>query len=415
MLKIRVGASDAKIAANSKMIAAVFCACATSLCVSSAYGASAQGTLGAGAAMGALANNGFLGVRAYSTQNNAVNTTVTPSVRLNNNPTNPLPAPPNQMLNTPGYYVLSRSQASILVPTGMFVPNPLFPNRPPNQIFNRLTPIASLVNNQGPGALNKSSLKMANDQYMITSTTGQYTGMARAFINAAGARMVSASAMITGQLPPQNGNATGQVNDPIDIPAGDQLPYAPTVSGDVDLDSSTESGGVVFYAEDSNSFTTDTVDNFENDGDPLNQTLWYLSLGASDVTTNGTATVNVDFELNPAELGEISLPPSFVSSLGSFSTPTAEAGLIDAEVDSLVTSDLTVTGDEVDLPSGGLDLLPVGSMFDAPAGADDEFGDGVAASVEVPEPAPGLMFLAVGGAAMLCRWRRSTRVLTISR
>jgi hypothetical protein len=218
-----------------------------------------------------------------------------------------------------------------------------------------------------------------------------------------------ATASVAAPLPPPNGAAVGQVNDPIDIPAGSQLAYAPTVSGDVDLDSANESGGAIFYAEDSNSFTSDNVNNFEADGAPLNQTLWYLAIGASDTTTDGTGKLNVDFEMNPADLGEFSLPSGFVSSLGSFSNAMGEASLIDGEVDSMVMSDLTVTGDEIDLPSAGLDLLPDGTMFDAPTGADDEFGDGAAAGVSVPEPGPGLMFLAIGGTAMLCRWRKSVR------
>jgi hypothetical protein len=376
--------------------------------VPSARGASATATLANGKAFDALAANGFLGVRAFSNQNMVFNNTVTQMVTLGGVNRNPLPAPPNQMLNVPGYYVATRSPAKIMVPTGMFVPSKLFPGKM-NQVYNFFSPSVALVNNRGPGALSKGDLSKFNDQYTITSNSGQYTGMASAFIDPTGIRRIMASASVAGPLPAPNGGAVGQVNDPIDIPAGSQLAYAPTVSGDVDLDSSNESGGAVFYAEDSNSFSSDVVDNFEADGDPLNQTLWYLSIGASDTTTDGTAKVNVDFEMNPADLGEFSLPSSFVSSLGSFSNAMGEAGLIDGEVDSMLMSDLTVTGDEVDLPSGGLDLLPDGTMFDAPTGADDEFGDGAAAGISVPEPGPGLMFLAIGGSAMLCRWRRSVR------
>src|SRR3984885_1111838 len=205
MSKTHVGAPAAN-SGKSKAIAAVLCACATSVCLSSANGASVTATLANGKAFDALAANGTLGVRAFSQQNQTFNNTVTQTVTIGGVNKNPLPAPPNQMLNTPGYYIATRSPAKIEVPTGMFVPSPLFPGRM-NEIVNTFSPTVAIVNNRGPGALNKGDLSMINDQYTINSNTGQYTGSGSAFIDPAGTRRIMATASVAAPLPPPNGAA----------------------------------------------------------------------------------------------------------------------------------------------------------------------------------------------------------------
>ena len=59
-------------------------------------------------------------------------------------------------------------------------------------------------------------------------------------------------------------------------------------------------------------FTTDDVNNFPDDGSPLEDTLWNLSLSA-DGPLGSTSDVDVDFELNPLAFNEILLPSSYLS------------------------------------------------------------------------------------------------------
>jgi hypothetical protein len=341
-------------------------------------GASVQATLANGKAFDTLEATGDFWVRAYSEQGGRKNVTVTPTVVANGATINPLPGP-RPFPPTPGYYV-SRNGAAIDVPTGrMAPPNNL--NGKVNPIIDSLRPTASLVNNIGQGAFDKASwLVLDGDQVTVTSTTGQYRGQASAFI--ASGRRITANASVADPLPPPPGAAAARAVDPFYIPSVSVLAYDPTIDASLQLDTAGVSGGSLYWATDSSVFTAGSVDNFDEAGTQLDQTLWYLSLGGVGPLTNPSG-IGVDFVLNPLALREISFSSSFLAGLGTYTDAASEARLINLAVDRLIASALTFNGSAFVLPTG-FHLFPTGTMFMAASGGV-QYADGVDAGL-VDEP-----------------------------
>jgi hypothetical protein len=341
-------------------------------------------------------NNTF-SVSAYSEEFGVTNASVTSTVIVNGNNLGSLPA------NRRGYTVDTKGR-SISVPTGEFG---MLDGKKYEKVKG-LGPTARLVSNSGSPNFLKSWLKIADDEAEITSKTGNYVGDGAAFINAMGERLLYAAASYDGQHPPNPGSAAGQAGDPFFIPSGSPLIYDPILNDSIQLDAG-ESGGAISWASDSSVFTSDNMDNFVQDGAPLDQTLWYLTLGGQGPIAS-TSDVGIDFELNPLALNEIAFPSSFLAGLGSYSDATSEAALIDQAIDQTVAAALTLNGNEVDL--SGFDPFPTGTTFSAISGGV-EYADGVDAGISgdgfssTPAPQAWLLFatgfLGLFGAG----WRRS--------
>jgi hypothetical protein len=254
-----------------------------------------------------------------------------------------------------------------------------------------------------PAAVAKQSLTARGDNVTVTSTSGNYSGQAAAFISSGGVRGISADAT-TSAAPPPAGNAAARAYDPFEIPSGSSYVYDPTITATVELDSPDASGGIAAFAVDSSVFTTDSVDNFTADGTPLNDTLWYLSVGG-DTPTTSTSDVLVDFELNPLALNEIMFPSSFLASIGPYSDTDSEALLIDQALDQSIASQLALNGDAVDL--NGVDPFPTGTMFQAISGGV-EYADDVDAVVSAA-PEPASLVLLSGSLVILAGSRRVSK------
>jgi hypothetical protein len=247
-----------------------------------------------------------------------------------------------------------------------------------------------------PVAIRKNSIANPGDNVTLTSTSGAYSGTAKAFVSTGGVRGISADATGT---PPPGGRSAARAFDPIDIPSGSAFSYSPTISATVQLGSSGIDGGFAYFAVDSSVFTSDTVDNYLQDGAPFDGSLWYLTVGG-DSRTAGTSDVQVDFQLNPLALNEIQLPASFIASLGTFTDTDSEVLLIDAAIDQSIGSQLTIDGDTVGLTN--VNVFPSGTTFTAINGGVEYAEDVDAALTTAPEPA-SLTILAtsvVVGAAM---------------
>jgi hypothetical protein len=279
------------------------------------------------------------------------------------------------------------------------------------------TPGPSPLRNPPPGAgeLRKAIFSRPGDNVLVKSTSGIWLGQAAAgFISRNDVRQIAAETLLLGNPPPQ-GRAAGEAIDPFEVPSGSLFSYDPTVSAHVELGSPNVSGGIGAFAVDSSVFTADSLDRFEDDGSPLDQTLWYLSL--SGQITGGELVVLLDFQLNPLALSEIQFPSSFLASLGSYTDAASEALLIDQAMDTFITSQLAFDGDAVDLNE--VHLLPAGTTFQAIEGGID-YAEGVGAVVTaVPEPGAlwlfgiGLAALALNRRGALAKRRQAiTRRLT---
>jgi len=308
---------------------------------------------------------GDYGVFALTFQNDISNNTVTGDVVLN-----------GAKVNNPG----------ITVPMGQKV--------------------AEFQGGNGNGFFLKSELAKFNDHRNLMSMTGQYSSTASAYVDNAGNRKAKATA--TNKKPavnPQPGGAIATVIDPFAVSSGSPYSYAPTVSGGLQLDGVGDSGSAYFFAVDSYLFTTDSIENYYADGAPASGDLWSLNLTGSGPTV-GTSSVNVDFELNPLALSEITFPGAYLASLGNPGDPATAAALIDASIDTSISMALTYdpTLGEVDLPDG-FTPFPDGTTYTAAAGGV-EYGDGAEAEVAgVPEPS-GLALLGVVGLGLLRRRNR---------
>jgi hypothetical protein len=180
------------------------------------------------------------------------------------------------------------------------------------------------------GKLNKAGLTLNGDNVTITSTSGMYTAQAGAF-RATPKGDIFAKTSISG-TPPPTGQAAAQAIDPFEVPSGSANAYDPAVSASVELDPPNVAGGFAAFAVDSSVFTSDSLDNYMDDGSPLNQTLWYLSVGG-DTPTTSTNALLVNFQLNPLARNEIQFSSSFLASLGTYTDAASEAVLINQAID----------------------------------------------------------------------------------
>lgn len=278
-----------------------------------------------------FSTGGFLNVAAFSEELGVTNHMVTPSVFLG-----------GMEAMSPGQYKsgVGLTSQTIFVPDGGMKLNLSGTRMIPTGSF--LGPVAQIVGPNGL-ALNKNQLTNVGDEVNINSTTDEYTGIGaveNTSIIGKGKYQVSAQA-IAGDTEP--GSAAALAGDPVDIPSGTYT-YDPDITAEVDIDAG-EAGEAQVYAVDASTFTTDSVDNYDADGEPLQDALWSLVI-SSNTPSDTSNNVSVDFELNPAALNEITLPSSYVTLLGSFSTPAQEAALIDLADDLSITGDMSIVGDD---------------------------------------------------------------------
>jgi hypothetical protein len=325
----------------------------------------------------AFSSGGYLNVAAYSEQADiGSNASVTSDVVLGGTTA----ASPGQYRSGVGL-----TSQKIAVPSGFKV-SPLTGNTVPNYTFSG--PVAQIL---GPGqfALTKGQLSEPDDEVSITSTTGAYSGSASVsnqtnpLINLNFPKYaITAEATVddSGDVVP--GDSSALAGDPVNIPAGTYT-YDPSLDCSVQLNPKGEEGSARVYAVDGATFTSDSVDNFVADGEPLDQSLWTLTRYGSQGSVVGIR--GYDFYLNPTALSEITFPASYLASLGSYTDTTSEALLIDQAVDDEISS---LTGDISDLTD--FDPFPTGTSY-TPLMDGEEYADGADAAIEAPEP--GAIFL----------------------
>jgi hypothetical protein len=249
----------------------------------------------------------------------------------------------------------------------------------------KYTPIVRLTKQD------KSLLVQSGDAEEVVSVTGAYKGVGGQFIYptlGVPTRYIGALALQnTMNGNPPKGSAAGGAYDPFSVPGGSSFVYGAMIDTSLQLNDATSFGGVELYALDSSVFTSDDVDNFEDDGSPFEDTLWALSLTA-DGPLVSTSSVQVDFELNPDALNEIQLPSSYLFGLPLYSpglTNAEIASLVDGAIDGGISQALTLDSDTVSLTD--FSLFPAGTQFQA-AGSGVVYADGVNAVLsDVPEPA----------------------------
>jgi hypothetical protein len=204
----------------------------------------------------------------------------------------------------------------------------------------------------------------------------------------------------------EEGSAAGEAVDPVLILPG-SYDYAPSVDVSIQVDEN-NTGEVDVYAVDSSVFTGDDLSNFVEDGGPMADTLWTLSLGA-DAPLASESGVDVGFYLNPAALNEISFPSAYLSSLPGYSLGMTEAelaALLDVQLADAAAGALSFDSGIASL--SGYDPFPDGTMF-TPEDSEDgvEFADGVDAGVQAV-PLPSAAWLGAAGLVLvaLSRTRR---------
>lgn len=292
-----------------------------------------------------------------------------------------------------------RANPTARLGTGIGIRVPIAP-----KMFNVVGPPLVFLPNQG-----KSLIKQNGDFESITSNTGGYTGgsLQAQFNNQ---RSIAAFGLTAN--PNIAGGAAGQAYDPIMVTPGTALTYAPQIEVDIESSLKNEIGGVEFYALDQNTFSDVAGENSDFPGpiDDFNDnnnadTLWTL-----DITENGLAAFSVDFELNSAsELSFSSAELTDLNCTGANDNNTCIDSALDAEIKGDLTSD-SLGGQEIaDLP------LFQDSVTYTPTGDPNtpiEFGEGVDAGMEVPEPSSIALFL-VGLMALgfLSRRRPCLRVI----
>ena len=272
-------------------------------------------------------------------------------------------------------------------------------------------------NPQGFGQA-KSNIAVAGNSQTIISQTGIFIGGSGQF-NVAGKKYIAAGAAGIG-----SGTAAGSAYDPYSVTPGNTYGYAPEI--DVHLDPATgETGGVHVFAVDTNSAAD--IDSFDQDGEPVSEDLWTL-----DITEDKSGIPVVDFELNPNNPAdsEIQFALPYLQSVD----PTDCMSDPNCEVDDIMSVDNAIDQSEdaaieaAFLDSGGDDVLNNFSLFgefnnngvmtdDAsytPACADPncslsvEYGDGVDAGLDAPEPGTLTLFGAALAAFATIRRRRKT-------
>ena len=337
-----------------------------------------------------FSTGGFMNVAAYSDEQGfGQNLTVTSNVVFGGVPQ-----------TAPGQYKtgVGLTSQTIFVPNGQMKLNLSGTKMIPDGSF--LGPVAQNTSTTGL-AFSKSRLSAVGDVDSITSQTAGWIGMGsvtNTSVPGRGKYTVSASAL-AGEFV---GRSAGLAGDPIDIPSG-SYPYDPNINVTVDIDPG-EAGDARVYAVDGSTFTGDNVENYQADGEPLQNALWSLVMGGTSPSSS-TANVDVDFELNPAALNEITFPSSYLAGLGSYSNQTQEAQLIDQSMDNTIMSDETFAANVDTLTN--VDPFPSGTMF-SPMTNGEAYNDGVDAAIEAPEPGT-LSLLAAGAALCLRRRGRVTR------
>lgn len=332
-------------------------------------------------------SGGYMNVAAYSDQMGASNTTVTSTVVFGGVPQ---VAPANYKTG------VGLTTTSIFVPNGKMKLNFAGTRMVPDGTY--LKPVAQNTSTNGL-AFTKNFLSAVGDQDTIESATGLYSGEAsvsNTSVPGQGKYTLSASA-IAGILP---GHAAALAGDPEDIPSGTYT-YDPNITADINLTSG-EAGDARIYAVDGYTDTTDSVDNFIADDEPLNEALWSLVIGGNTPSTN-SSNVTVDFELNPTALNEITFPSSYLAALGSYSNQSSEASLVDQSMDTTLAADMSDVAGQDDLTD--VDPFPSGTTF-TPETNEEEYSDGVDVGIEAPEPAAIWMISAFAG---LCLRRHPPR------
>jgi hypothetical protein len=170
------------------------------------------------------------------------------------------------------------------------------------------------------------------------------------------------------------------------VPGGASYTYAPIINVLMQSDVSALSAGVEYFAVDSTVYTSDTVDNFVEQGSPRDGTLWTLDIAANGPVASPSG-LDIDFELNPLALDEITFPTSFLITLPGYSpslTHAQLAPLINSAINSAIRGAFSIDSSGVASISD-FSFLPTGTMF-TPLGGDVVYADGVNTGVAVPEP-----------------------------
>jgi hypothetical protein len=201
------------------------------------------------------------------------------------------------------------------------------------------------------------------------------------------------------------GAAAGEALDPFGVEQGLAVDLDPEISATLQLDANAV-GAVGFFETDSSIFTEDDLGNFVDDGSPMGDTLWQLSLSAENALS-GASGVDVQFLLNPMALDEIVFPSDYLSELPGYSASLDNddlAALIDANIDSAIGSALCFSGGVASLTN--YDLFPDDTTYTA-VDSDEQFASGVEAGVEAaplpPASLQALVLVLTLGVSMLLR------------
>ena len=108
-------------------------------------------------------------------------------------------------------------------------------------------------------------------------------------------------------------------------------------------------------------------------------------MDASSLTTSPSA-VSVDFQLNPAALGEISFSSAFLATIGPYSDPASEAAAVDAAADLSIESQLVEDAGGAAVDLNALNVFPAGTTYTVAANGVDYLDEVDAGVTGVPEP-----------------------------
>jgi hypothetical protein len=204
-----------------------------------------------------------------------------------------------------------------------------------------------------------------------SSTTGAFMGLA-AFTTPT--NRISAGGTGAG-----TGRAAAAAFDPIAVSPG-SYQYQATIDASLQLDGPDDAGGILFFAVDSR--TTD-LQTFYQMGEPLDQTLWYLSIAEqgpvfSTADLFDPAKFDVTFKINDPALVDATMPNG-----SAYSDAAIAAALLNAftvENDTATLSNyLLFPSNVVGAPLPGMTVYNVDSTI--------EYGNGVNAGLTtVPEP-----------------------------